>query len=166
MTDEEYVEHIQSYAPNQLEEALRSLDKEKYPQRVGYIENQLVECKKAGEYIDYLIKNSESREPILWSTALAVWWAMAWRTSAILFAVSAISVLFNGLLFRAGLTMPWYLAFALQFLMLPISIGVGIGVTRSVLGKKNYVNFTIAIAQKKDSNNAPGTYFRKSNTTP
>ena len=152
MTDEEYIEHIQSYAPNQLEEALRSLDKEKYPQRVRYIQDQLAEQKIAGEFINHLIESSETKKSIPLATALAVWWAFTWRTSALTLLLYIPWLVVIGIYFKFGATLPRHIGMLFQLLMLIMTSVIGIFVMRSILGKTNYRRFRITIGQKNSNN--------------
>jgi hypothetical protein len=153
MTDEEYLEHIEGYSPNQLEEALRSLDREKFPQRVRLIEEEFENRKKAGEYIDYLVKNTERKELVSWNASLAVWWAFTWRTTAITLLISFVWMVIIGFFFSHGFTPPRYVVLMFQFAMIILSSGIGIIVMRSVLSKMNYRSFRIVVAPNKDSNN-------------
>ena len=76
------------YSIGELDEALKGIDGEKYPERLELLKNEMAKRKAMGEV---LIEKSGShlwKENVPLSTAINVWWFYTWRGMLVIMILS------------------------------------------------------------------------------
>jgi hypothetical protein len=154
MNDTEYIELIKGYSLDHLQDGLRNLDRDKHPQRVAMLEEQIVERKKAGEIVDSIVTSARDplwRQPVSWDTAFAVWWAFIWRSLLACIPLNFLALIGLALLNKALDIPPLLFALAFQCTAILIAALVGVVVMKAILSKK-YKNMVIFVLEEENPN--------------